>query len=295
VSPQANTPGNYGGYANQTPAGSAGTITGGFNTAVGNAITGQGWNPQSQIGGMVAGAAAPGIAQAGLQSATALEQAGLAGPAMQLGAAQLESSTGYDIANALLNYEGIGLQSQGLAQQAGFAGQQQQLEEQQFATSQSAVPEQLAEAKQQYGTAVLGQEGQAAASGATSTVGNRVAQQNLTQNYGWQQADIYRNQALAQLGQQSEQVGYQGTQAQFGNQQRQLQLAAQGAGIPVQQAESQLQYGLGALGIQGSADVQSALSQAASAQGQQASDWNAVLSLVGATTGLGPAAFSGGG
>ena len=295
MSPQANTAGNYGGYANQAPAASQGTITGGFNTAVGNAITGQGWNPQSQIGGMVAGQAAPGIAAAGLQEQQAMQQAGLAGAGMQLGAAQLESSTGYDIANALLNYEGIGLQSQGLAQQAGFAGQQQQLEQQQFATQQTAVPEQLAQAKQQFGTAMQGQEGAAAASGATSSVGNRTAQQNLTSNYGWQQADIYRNQALAQLGQQSEQVGYQGQQAQFGNQQRQLQLAAQGAGIPVQQAESNLTYGLGALGIQGATDIQGALFQASSAQGQQASDWNAVLSLVGATTGLGPAAFSGGG
>jgi hypothetical protein len=295
VSPAVQT-GGAGQYVNSPAPGQAPTQpTGGFNSAIANMLTGQGWNPQAAIGGYAAGAAAPGIAQAGLQSAQALQQAGLVAPAMALGAANLESQTGYSIANALLSEQGIGLESQGLATQAGTAAQQQQLEQQQFGVQQTAVPEQLAEAQQQYGTAMQAQQGAAGAAGATNTVGNKTAQSNLTAQYGWNTADIYRSSILSQLGQQSEQVGYGGQQAQLANQQQQLQLAAQGAGIPVQQAESQLQYGLGQLGITGEGALSQAIGQASTAQGQGAGDYAALLSLVGATTGMGPSALLGGG
>ena len=266
-----------------------------FNSALTNALTGQGTNPGATVLAGAAGAAAPGIAQAGFQGAQALQGAGLAGPTAALGAANLESSTGYQIANALLSEQGLGLESQGLAQQAGTAAEQQGIEQQGFGIQQTQVPEQLAQAKEQYGLAMQGQEGAAGASGATNTVGNRNAQQNLTSNYGWQQADIYRQQALAQLGQQSEQLGYRGQQEQFGNQRQQLELAAKQAGIGVQQLTSQMTYGLNQLGIQGEDALSQAMATAANAQSAQAGDTAALLSLTGATTGAGAGAFLPGG
>lgn len=242
----------------------------------------------NQIAGYLGGAAAPGIAQAGLQSAEALQQAGLSGAGLGVGEANLASDTGYGIANALLTEQGLGLQSQGLGQQAQTQAEQQAIEQGQYGLSQQGIEQQLAELKAQYPGELQNQLGGAAASGASNSIGNRVATGQLEAFNGpggFQEQSLYRQQQLAALGQQSEKVGFQGQQAQNQNAMQQLQLAAKQAGIPVQQAVSQLGYGLQQLGIQ--ADPTQLIGQAATAQGTAAGDYAAVLSQAGATTGLG--------
>lgn len=258
----------------------------GFNTST----EAQFANPDflNQIAGYLGGAAAPGIAGAGLQSAEALQQAGLAGPGLAVGEQNLATNTGYDISNALLNEQGIGLQSQGLGQQSATQAQQQQIETGQYGLNQQGIQQQLKELEYQFPLQQQQQEGQAAASGASNSVGNR---ETLAQNQafngagGFNEQSLYRQQQLAALGQQSEVAGFQGTEAQNANSQQQLQLAAKQAGIPVQQAVSQLGYGLQQLGI--NADPTQLIGQAANAQGTAAGDYGAVLSQAGATTGLG--------
>ena len=257
-----------------------------FNQATENQFA----NPNflNQIAGYLGGAAAPGIAGAGLQSAEALAQAGTAGAGLGVGEANLEANTGYDIANALLSEQGIGLQGQALGQQAGIQAGQQGIEQGQYGLSQQGIAQQLSQLETQFPLEQQGQEGQAAASGASNSVGNRQAlAQNAAFNGpgGFQEQSLYRQSQLAALGQQSEQLGYQGQQQQNTNAQQQLALAAKQAGIPVQQATSQLGYGLQQLGI--NADPTALIGQAATAQGTAAGDYGAVLSQAGATTGLG--------
>ncbi len=261
----------------------------------------------SQVGGYLGGEAAPGIAQQGLTAANALATAGTTGAGIGIGAANLASTAGYDMAGALLNEQGIGLQSQGLAQQMGTAAQQQAIETQQYGGQQGLIQEQekgtaLAQANLAYQLPIAteAQIGGAAATGALNTQGDKQKQAGIQQQYqynqgvqGVQAQSEFIQSQLGQLGQQSEQVGYQGQQAQMANQQQQLAIAAKQAGIPVQQAESQLQYGLGQLGISGADSLNTAMGQAAQAQSGEASGYGAVLAQAGATTGLGPNFFGG--
>jgi hypothetical protein len=230
----------------------------------------------------------PTIGQYGFAGAVAGQELGLVGPQLAVTGAEAQNQTGYDLANALLGYEGIGLQSQGLAQQASTAAAQQGLEQAQFGVSQTQYPEQQAEAALQNQNAVINQRDSAAISGTINTQGSKRDVATQAQEYAWQQADIFRNQQLAQLGQQSEQVGYQGQQSQFANQQQQLALAAQGEGLTAQQAQAQLGFGLQQAGISAKGDALSYLQQMAADQGQQAGAFGAGLSAASLYGGLGP-------
>ena len=249
-------------------------------------------NWQNQIAGYLTGEYAPAIAQSGLGAALGSAQMGLTGPQLGVASAELENTTGYDLANALLGYEGTGLQSKALASQGATAAAQQGISTAEYGVSSTQFPEQEAQAKQAFETAQQGQQDQGAASGTLNTGGQRTAEENLRSNYGWQQADIYRQQQLAALGQQSSQVGFGGTEEQIANAQQQLKLAAQGQGLSAQQASDQLRFGLQSLGV--SAEPEQYLSAIANAQGggaQQLAALGTQASLIG---GLG-ANFLGGG
>jgi hypothetical protein len=269
----------------------------GFNQGVAQQLG----SPQylNQIAGLLGGEAAPGIAAYGLQGAQAEAQAGVAPAALGVGIAEQTQGAGYDLANALLNYQGTQLQEQGLAGQIGTAAQQQAIEQQQYGgqLAQLGVTQQgtaLQQANLAYQTPQQYQKqaGAAAAAGALNTQGNKQAVGNIQQQAAYQGSQLglqaqseFIQQQLAGLGQQSEQVGYGGQQQQMANQQQQLQLAAKQAGIPVQQAYSQLQYGIGQLGIQ--ADPTQLIGQAATGQAGEAAGYGAVGAQLGATTGMG--------
>lgn len=304
----------------------------------------------SAISGYIYGQAAPGIAAGQLTEAQALEQAGLTPGAIQEGAANIETNTGYEFANALGQEQTIGLQASSLGTSIGTAAKQQTTEAQQYQNqlaslgltqqatasqqgylgteeSQSAQGYQLQQAQvaneqqqlaYQTPLQIQAQQGQAAAAGASNTVGNKNAQGLITENaatqqqayalqgqqntVAQQQAQAGFQQQGAQLGftqqqnalaqqaagltQQGELQGYQGQQEQYANSLAQLKLGAKQAGIPAQQAYSQMEYGLSQLGI--SNDPTSFLGQAANAQGTVAQDFAAAQSAAAVAGGLSP-------
>ncbi len=120
-------------------------------------------------------------------------------------------------------------------------------------------------------------------------------QATQAQEYGWQQADIYRAQQLAALGQQSEEVGYGGQQELSANQMQQLELAAKGQNLTGEQAMSQLGFGLQSIGY--GASPEQYLSTIAQAQGSGAQTLAGLGSQAALIGGLGPnfASYLGGG
>lgn len=310
----------------------------------------QSGNDASGISSYIYGQAAPGIAAGQLTEAQALEQAGMTPRAIQEGAANIEANTGYAFANAIGQEQTLGLQASSLGTSIGTAAKQQSTEAQQYQNqlaqlglsgqeltsqqgylgteqSQSAQQYQLQQAQvaneqQQlaYQTPLQeqAQQGQAAASGASNTVGNKNAQGLIAENaatqqqsyalqgqentvaqqqaqagftqqgaqLGYQQQSNTLQNQLAGLTQTSELQGYQGQQEQYANSLQQLQLGAKQAGIPAQQAYSQMQYGLSQLGI--SNDPTSFLTQASNAQGQVAGDFAAAQSAAAVAGGLSP-------
>jgi len=265
---------------NAPTGGLTSTIAGGLSNAA---------NPSSALSSYLLGGSAGQLGQYGLQGALAGAQMGEVVPQEQLTNAEAQSTTGYDLANALLGIQGTGLQSQGLAQQATTAAQQQGLEQAQYGVQQGQYPEQMQEAALQNANAVIGARDAAAVGGTLNTTGYQRGQATQAAQYGWQQADIFRNQQLSQLAQQSEQAGYGGQQEQIANQRQQLALAAQGQGLSAQQAQAQLGFGMQQAGISATGDIYGLLQQAAGAQGGAAQTYAGALSQASLMGGLGPA------
>jgi hypothetical protein len=255
-----------------------------FSSAAAGLLGNSNW--QNQVSGYLAGQSAPAIAQAGLSGALGGAQLGMVGPQLGVSQAELGNQQGYSLANALLGYEGTGLQSQGLAQQASTEAAQQGIEQAQYGVSQTQYPEQQQEAALQNQNAVTANRDAAAIGGVTNTTSAKRTASTQASEYGWQQADIFRNQQLAQLGQQSEEQGYAGQESGIANQRQQLALAAQGEGLSAQQAQAQYGFGLQQLGI--NASPEQYLSTVANAQGGEAQQLAALGSQAGLIGGLGP-------
>jgi hypothetical protein len=299
---------------------------------------------------------APTIAGGQLSTAQALNQAGQAPSALAAGAANLESQYGYSLANAGLSEQSIGLQQQLTGQQIGTAQQQQAAEQgvyglqqsqlaldpqsialqqallgtqEQVAGGQEALTQglggiggggyaaQLANLQQQLPLAQQQQAGQAAASGASSSVGNREAAGQITEQnqfnvgnvqsqaaqaalgYQGQQAQFaeqrgqlglqntsdYLQSQINKLQQSSEVAGYQGQQEQYQNTLAQLGNASAQAGIPAQQAYEQLSYGLSQLGV--SSDMTPQIIQAMQGESTSAQGLAQVGQTAAASVGLG--------
>jgi hypothetical protein len=240
--------------------------------------------------GYIAGGAGPSVAGPNLSAALGQQQLGMSGVNAGVGAAELQSGLGFDLSNALLGYQGIGLQSQGLAAQAGTSAQQQGLEEAQYGVQSGQYPEEAQKAALSNALAVSGQQDTGAITGTINTQGYKRQQAAQGAEYGWQQADIFRQQQLADLGQQSEEAGYAGQQEQIANQRQQLELAAQGQGISTQQLIAQFGFGLNQLGVQSTPEQY--LSTIAGAQGQSAQALSAAGSQAALIGGLGANATS---
>lgn len=307
--------------------------------------------PQPSIYELMTGLEAPSIAQYGQANAAA--QAGIAELPSSLGlqGAQLQQTTG--LSEALLGTEraGTGLQEQNVAQQYGIGTQQSALSQlentQQYQNTagtlgleQALLGTQSGLAGQEQGLAQQAfgiqqgqlnynlplQEqaaaGQAAASGASNTVGAKNAQNTLQEQYGVstgllqnqaQQSALQYQGQQAGFAEQAGEYGIQGTAAQQSyqntaqnlaltqqgatlseqNQLAQLAQTAAGQGISQQQLQAQLASGLTQIGISGEQQQNQFLQQAAQAQAGQAQGLGAILSNVGATTGLGASAFTG--
>jgi hypothetical protein len=244
-------------------------------------------NWQNQVAGYLGGQYGQQAAQYGLSGALASQQMAMSPAQLGVQEQELISNAGYGFAGDILAMQGLGLQGQSLASQMGTAAAQQGIEQAQYGVQQGQYPEQLQRAALENANAVQQMQSQGAIGGTLGTQGYAQAQHTQAAEYGWQQADIFRNQQLAQLAQQSEQVGYGGQQAQYANQQQQLALAARQQGLNVQQAGAQLGFGLQQLGYQ--AQPEQFLSQLMAAQGGEAQNLAAFGSQASLVGGLGPA------
>lgn len=194
-----------------------------------------------------------------------------------------------------------------LGLEQALLGTQEGLATQAYGLQQGALNYQLPLAQQ-------AAAGQAAAAGASNTVGARNAQNTLQEQYGVQsgmlsnqlagqqagfqeQAGVYGIQGTAALEQEQNTsknlaLTQQGATAQYQNQEAQLANTAAGLGISREQLQQQLTSGLTQIGISGQQQQDQLMAQAAQATAGQTQGLGAILSNVGAVTGLGPQAFT---
>jgi hypothetical protein len=247
---------------------------------------------QKQVSGYLLGTAAGQLGQYGLQAAVGQEALGLSPYTLAVQEQNLTYGTSNTFANALLGYQGLGIQSQGLASQAGTSAAQQALEQAAFGVTAQKYPQEAQTAALTYANRVRAMQSGAAATGTTNTSGEAVALGTAAQQYQWQQATIYRQQQLAALGQQSEQIGQATKQTQFALGQQQLELTAKKQGISAQQAQEQLAFGLQQLGVK--ATPASLLQTIATAEVGGATAVRGLLSQAALIGGLGASFGTGG-
>ena len=282
-------------------------------------------NQQNQMGAMFGlgqgnplvaaayGQEAPAIAQYGQQYGVA--EAGLAslGQSQARQDALLQQETGLSGQQLQNQLAGNTLQQQNIAQQLGITGQQYQLSQQnieqqlgiaggQYGLQQQLGAIQAGQLAYNYPIAVSQAQGQEAISGTQNTVGGRRQIGQLGEQYEVSQAELANQMASQGLTYQGEQlaaqnqlaqgaVGYRGQQLSSANQMAQLQNTAASLGISQEQLQNQLASGMAQIGLQTGQTGDQLLGQAATARAGQAQGYGAILSNIGAITGLGPAAF----
>lgn len=188
------------------------------------------------------GSTAPQTADAQFQWNLTQDQLSQVNPNLQTQLAYNNAMSGYQAQNLGLSEQGLGIQQTALAQQGAQQGAQQQLEEAQYQTQSGQYPEQYAEAALAYQNALQNTQGQQAISGTQNSVGGKSAISTLGAQYGFQKEDIARSQALAGLGQLSEESGFQYSQEQLANAKQNLALNAKANGLSEQQLTTMLNY-----------------------------------------------------
>lgn len=202
-------------------------------------------------------------AEPGLQA----DQAQFQNYQTQLNAIGDQTAQTQDYSTAMANIQGsqmgigaqqLGLQMQGNQLQTQLAGTQQGIEEQQYGLQQGQFGEQAAQAARGFQTNQNALSGQMATSGVVGSAGQKQQAGNQLQGYKEQQGDIYRAQLQSQLGQKSEEAGYQeqyGPGGQNSLTQKNLSLMAQANGLSYEQLVDQLNYGLAQTKQQGIASA----------------------------------------
>jgi len=206
-------------------------------------------NTLQNILGQVESATAPQQSLSALQTALAGNQYNINTQQYQLSNTNLEQQAANQEAQLGIGNEQLGIQGQGLQAQAGLLGTTTGLEQQEYGLQQQQYPEQLAEAALNYGANSQALTGNLAASGATNTVGARTQENLLSQNYGYQQADINRAQQESSLQQQGTTAQQQYSAGDLARQQQNLALVAQSNGLSQQEVAQQLDYGLSQSGL----------------------------------------------
>jgi hypothetical protein len=206
-------------------------------------------NTLQQILGQVESSTAPQQSLSALQAALAGNQFNINTEQFKLSDTNLEQQAANQEAQLGISGQQLGLQGQGLQAQAGLLGTTTGLEQQEYGLQQQQYPEQLAEAALNYGANQQSLTGNLAASGATNTVGAKTQENLLSQNYGYQTADINRAQQESALQQQGTTAQQQYSAADLARQQQNLSLVAQSNGLSQQEVAQQLGYGLAQSGL----------------------------------------------
>lgn len=213
-------------------------------------------SPSGDLLSILLGAIAPELAggQASIASA---------GLASQLAPLQYGLENQYSTQNYQNQLAQLGLSQQGLGLQQGYLGQQQQQAGAQYGLTTGTpgnvggggLYAELANLQYQYPQQVQGAEANAAASGATNTVGFANQLGSLAEQQKYNTGNLYNQLQQAALG-------YQGQQQGFAYQGGQLGLQGQGLGLQNQLLGSQYGYNTAMSGLQGAltgAQDQSAL------------------------------------
>ncbi len=127
------------------------------------------------------------------------ENLGLAGSQIGQTEAYQGAMSGYQAQNLGLSEQGLGISQTALAQQGAQSAAQQGIEEKSYALQAGQYPEQSAEAALAYQNAMMNTQGSQAIGGTQNTVGGKAQVSTEQANYGFQQEDIARAQALAGL------------------------------------------------------------------------------------------------
>jgi hypothetical protein len=206
-------------------------------------------NNLQNILGQLEGSTAPQQSISELQAALAGNQYNINTQQYQLSNTNLEQQAANQEAQLGISGQQLGIQGQGLQAQAGLLGTTTGLEQQEYGLQQQQYPEQLAEAALNFGANQQSLTGNLAASGATNTVGANTQQNLLSQNYGYQQADINRAQQESALQQQGTTAQQQYSAGDLARQQQNLALVATSNGLSQQEVAQQLGYGLAQSGL----------------------------------------------
>jgi len=232
------------------------------------------------------GEAAPTTAAGQLQYNLGQNELGLVNANVSQQQAYNNAMTGYDAQNLGLTEQGTAISGLGLQEQGAQNTQQQGLEQQEYGLQSGQYPEQQAEAALAYQNTMMQTAGGQAISGTANTVGGRQTVATNAANYGFQTEDIARSQALAGLGQQSEESGYQYSGEELQNAQANLALSAQANGLSEQQMLTMLNYGNTQAGESGAQDIIQLLSQQGSTASGNLSSVGSALSPIGFAAGV---------
>lgn len=187
-------------------------------------------------------------------------------------------------------------------EQAQYREQQQQvgITEQQTQLQEAANKNQQKELAYQTPQAVRAQSGQAAAAGASNTVGNSQANESIQTTAGFNSETLKNTLAglglsessnvltgqIAEAAQKSEEAGYASSEAGLAGGRKQLQLQAKGQNISQEQLNQQHAYGLQQFGFQ--YDPTSAQAGVVSAEANQGSIIPGVVAAANASFGGSP-------
>jgi hypothetical protein len=216
-----------------------------------------------------------------------LNQLGLVTPGLNEQLAGQNLNAQYGLEQLGIGGEQIGLSQQDNAAQQALLGLETGLQRQEYGISSTQFPEQYAQAALQNKLAVRGLSEQQAQSGVQGSAGQEQAVQAQSQQYGWQQQDIARNQQLAQLSQQGTEGQQNYDVGALARAKQNLGLAAQANGISEQQLLSQWQQGLAQTGNQALGSIDQLYSQYLSGAGQGASTLGGILGQAALFGGLG--------
>ena len=249
-------------------------------------------DPNQQLQGALGGGAAVQVAGTGLTVDELMGQLGLNQAQVNQTEAYQQLQGSYAQANAGIGQEQNLLSQQGLGAQAGLLGTQYGIQQQtlagqeQLAGIQHGLSEQqLADQKAQqalsYQNQVQNTQGSLAASGALNTEGSKQVQNTNAAENQFAQAALQRSGTglQAQYGYQQQQFGLeaQGQAAQQGYSlgsiargQQGLELASQANGLSLDQTLNQINYGMQQAGLAGQGNADQLYGQIGSAVGQGA-------------------------
>jgi hypothetical protein len=243
-------------------------------------------SPTNQTIGALGAQVAPQTGLGQLQYNIGQYQLGQVNPQLQNSLTYNNVMAGYQQGQLGITAQQQGIQRTGLGQQGALAGQQQGIEQQQYGLQQQQFPEQQAEAALNYQNAMKNLQDSQAASGTATTQGAQRAIGTENQMYSFQQQDIARAQAQSQLGQQSEQAGFQYSQEQLQNASQNLDLIGKANGMSQQQVLTMLNYGNQQQAQGAQQDVLSLLSGEATTGVANVSNLGAQLSQIGFSGGV---------